>query len=178
MIDLIFLSNPNTLVSCGTLEPLANSDHYTVQVTISISSKKSSPNSARKQVWLYSQADLSLAKQLLKDLPVASSTDNIDLFWRKWSHSLRSIMRHCIPRKNVPIKSPTPWINREIRSDVAKRERLLEKLNAPILRTIFQDTGGYGTQLSLRFALQRRPFSRNLQTPPQELRSSGQLSDR
>ena len=106
---------------------LANSDHYTVQVTISISSKKSSPNPARKQVWLYSQADLSLAKQLLKDLPVASSTDNIDLFWRKWSHSLRSIMRQCIPRKSVSIKSPTPWINREMRSDVAKCERLFRK---------------------------------------------------
>ena len=32
MIDLIFLSTPNTLVSCGTLAPLTNSDHFTVQV--------------------------------------------------------------------------------------------------------------------------------------------------
>ena len=80
IIDLIFLSNPNTLVSCGTLAPLANSDHYTVQVIINISSKKTSSNPPRKQVRMYSQTDFSLANQLLKELPVASCTDNIDLF--------------------------------------------------------------------------------------------------
>ena len=66
IIDLIFLSNPNTLISCGTLAPLANLDPNTVQVTLNISSKKSSSKPFRKQVWMYSQADTSLVKQLLK----------------------------------------------------------------------------------------------------------------
>ena len=36
-------------------------------------------------------------------------------------------MNQCIPRKSVPIKSPTPWIDREIRSDIGKHERLFRK---------------------------------------------------
>ena len=36
-------------------------------------------------------------------------------------------MNQCIPRKSVSIKSLTPWINREIRNDIVKRERLFRK---------------------------------------------------
>ena len=81
MIDLIFLSNPTTLVSCGTEAPLANSDHHSVAVTINVSSKPFQPKPPKKQVWLYSQTNISLATQLLKALPVATAADDTDLFW-------------------------------------------------------------------------------------------------
>jgi len=36
-------------------------------------------------------------------------------------------MKCCIPCKSVPIKSNTPWINREIRFATSKCERLYQK---------------------------------------------------
>ena len=36
-------------------------------------------------------------------------------------------MNCSIPSKSVPIKSATPWINRDIRTDIAKRERMFRK---------------------------------------------------
>ena len=117
IINLIFFSNPDMLVSCGTLAPLANSDHYTVPATIDV---ETSSNPPRKQVWRYSQADLSLVNQLLKELPVASSTDNI---CKKWSQSLRSHREPMHTSQECPYQ--ISWINREIRNNIVKRTLLL-----------------------------------------------------
>ena len=53
---------------------------------------------------------------------MASTSGSIDIFWRKWSKSFLAAIRKSIPSKLVPIKSSTPWINWEIRRDIAKRE--------------------------------------------------------
>jgi len=112
----------NSFLSCEVLAPLANSDHKTVVLTLSsLTSYKRLPQ-PRKTVWIYLRADIQLAKCLLRDLPMASTSDNIDIFWKKWSKSFLAAIRKSIPSKLVPIKSSTPWINREIRKDVAKLE--------------------------------------------------------
>jgi len=53
---------------------------------------------------------------------MASTSDNIDIFWKKWSKSFLAAIRKSIPSKLVPIKSSTPWINREICKDIVKPE--------------------------------------------------------
>ena len=59
------------------LAPLANSDHKTIVLTlIRPCSYKRLPQ-PRKTVWIYQRADIQLAKHLLRDLPMASTSDNI-----------------------------------------------------------------------------------------------------
>ena len=53
---------------------------------------------------------------------MASTSGNIDIFWKKWSKSFLAAIRKSIPSKLVPIKSSTAWINREIHKDILKCE--------------------------------------------------------
>ena len=114
-------------LSCEVLAPLANSDHKTVVLTLSSPSSHKHFPQPRKTVWIYKKADIQLAKRLLRDLPMASTSGSIDIFWKKWSKSFLAAIRKFIPSKLVPIKSSTPWINREIRKDIAKRALLYKR---------------------------------------------------
>ena len=82
-IDLVFLSNSSSLISCDVLAPLATSDHFSVQVTLKLKAPSRDTKPPTKTIWLYGKADFTLAKQLLTQLTIASSDDNIDVFWRK-----------------------------------------------------------------------------------------------
>ena len=70
---------------------------------------------------MYSRADLDLANQLRKNLPLATPDDDIDVYWRKCKSLFMETMDQSIPSKYVPVKSTTPWITSEIRKDIAKR---------------------------------------------------------
>ena len=52
---------------------------------------------------------------------MASTSDNNDI-WRKWSKFFWAAIRKSIPSKLVPIRSSTPWVNKEIHKDIAKPE--------------------------------------------------------
>ena len=101
--------------------------HYAVQITLKLKASPRDTKPPTRKIWLYSKADLTIAKQLLKQLPIASTGDNIDVFWRKWLTVFMDAMNRSIPSKSVPIKSATPWINRDIRTDITKRERMFRK---------------------------------------------------
>ena len=79
-IDLIFLSNSTSLISCDVLAPLATSDHFSVQVTLKLKAPPRDSKPPTIKIWLYGKADFTLAKQLLTQLPIASTDDNIDVF--------------------------------------------------------------------------------------------------
>ena len=73
----------------------------------------------------------------LSNLSVASPSDDIDEFWRSWQRSILSVMRNCIPRRSVPyVRSNTPWINKDIRSDIARRERYYKWYKSSHLRDV------------------------------------------
>ena len=60
-------------------------------------------------------------------LPIASIDDNIDVIWRKWVTVFLDAMNRFIPSRHIPIKSATPWIDRDIKNDIAKRERMFRR---------------------------------------------------
>ena len=127
MIDLVLLFNTNSLVSCDILAPLRPSDHYTVQVSLRLRQHLKNSKPPTKKLWLYSRADLDLANQLLKNLPLANPDDDIDVYWRKRKSLFMEAMDQSIPSKYVPVKSTTPWKTSDIRKDIAIRERLFRK---------------------------------------------------
>ena len=107
-IDLVLMSNPQSLDSCLVTAPVANCDHNPVSVLINFPSRPRLPKPPTKQVWIYKLADIELGHELLKDLPLASVSDDIDEFWSHWSRTFLTAMKRCIPCKSVPIKSNTP----------------------------------------------------------------------
>ena len=124
LIDLVLLSNPSSLESCSTLSPIGTSDHFAIEVLLNLPSSKKNPTLPSKFVWLYKSADMPLARDLLSNLPVASPEDNIDTFWKRWQAAFLDAIQRSVPRRTVPIKSSSPWLNSEIRRLTSKRERL------------------------------------------------------
>ena len=81
---------------------------------------------------------MSRAKELLPSLPLTNTTDDVDIAWRKWVKELVMIMEECVPKKLVPTQSETPWINGEIRNDIARRERLYNRFKRSKSQDILQ----------------------------------------
>ena len=121
------MSNPQSLVTCNVLLPVANCDHNSISTHVNLPLRSRYPKQSSKRVWIYKAANIELGQRLLKDLPLASSFDDIDEYWAKWSQVFMSVMHHCIPCKTVPIKCKTPWINQEIRSSIRKRWSLFHR---------------------------------------------------
>ena len=114
-------------MSCDIHAPLGPSDHNTVQVSLCLRQHLKNSTHPTKKIRLYSKVDLDLANQLLKNLPLATADDDIDVHWRKWKSLFMKAMDRFIPSKYVPVKSATPWITSDIRKDIAKRECLFRK---------------------------------------------------
>ena len=121
LIDLVFLLNCLSLVSCSVLAPLVSSDHSSILVSISVSPQKHDKNPLKKQVWLYKKADISLARSLLSQLPLAKDSDSIDVFWTRWSKMFMTAIHCFVPHKFVSIKSSNPWINNDIKKTLPER---------------------------------------------------------
>ena len=77
-IDLVLMSTPQSLDSCLVTAPVANCDHNSVSVLINLPSRPRLPKLPTKQVWIYKLADIELGHELLKDLPLASVSDDIN----------------------------------------------------------------------------------------------------
>ena len=128
-IDLVLMSNHNSLMTCEVLPPLGSSDHNTVLTSVKVQCRLKEVyrhQPPKRSVWIYKQADRSLAKKLLSRLPIASLTDDIDVVWKQWSTTFLEAMKLSIPHKSVPTKTSTPWIDRHIRQEISRRERFLQ----------------------------------------------------
>lgn len=116
-IDLLLMSNPQSLDLCHVHAPLANCDHNPVSALIRLPSRRCSSKPPMKQVWLYKMADRKLGQNLLMDLPLATESDDIDEFWSQWSRSFFTAMKRCIPCKSVPgltVKLDLPSVNASV----------------------------------------------------------------
>ena len=71
-------------------------------------------------------------------------------------------MERCIPRKLVPIESSTPWINGEIRNDIAKWERLYNWFKCSKLLDILQRYKSLRDSIVSKIRLAKKTFLNNV----------------
>ena len=126
-IDLVLLSAPESLISSSVLSPIGTSDHNSVSVTLKLPSDHRATSRPTRSIWLYKKANISLGKQLLLNLPIAKTSDDIDVLWDRWHSHFMSVMHKCIPKRTVPVDRPTPWIDQDIQHDIRLRERLYKR---------------------------------------------------
>ena len=131
LIDLIFVSSINSVKSCVTVSPLANADHFGLQLILSISSLRRLQKSVPRKLWRYSLADWQKAAELLEcvewDLILPSDADE---YWRNWKSYFMQIMEICIPHTNAKVKRNPPWLNRSILNAIKKRDTLFRSAKA------------------------------------------------
>ena len=100
LIDLVFLSSPNSLIFCQTVPPLSNSDHLGLLVAVSAATTKSNPKRNGRKIWRYALADYDLAHEMLSAIDwnaLLQSTD-VNMCWSLWHTKFLQVMEVCIPQ--------------------------------------------------------------------------------
>ena len=105
---------------------------------------------------------MSRAKELLPSLPLTNTTDDVDIAWRNWVEEFVIIMEKCIPKKLVPTQSETPWINGEIRNDIARWERVYNRFKRSKSQDILQRYKSLRNSIVSKIRLAKKTFLNNL----------------
>ena len=125
LIDLIFVSSINCIQSCTTVPPLANADHYGLQLIFSIASSRTPSETVPRNVWRYHLADWDKAAELLDSIEWDSLLSlDVDEQWVTWKNYFLQIMELCIPHTIAKVKKNLPWINKRILNTIKKRDAL------------------------------------------------------
>ena len=53
-------------------------------------------------------------------------TEDINLSWDRWYSKFMSIMEECIPNKVLPSRRNLPWLNKDVRSAMRKRNTIFK----------------------------------------------------
>ena len=118
LIDHVYLTSPELLLSCITTSPLHFSDHNCLSVSLKVSSHP--VTFKRREVWRYKHGDFEKANELSRFPDV--DFRNASYLWSHWKDFFLSTMRQCIPSKNVFIRSTPRWLTSDIK-------RLIKNLN-------------------------------------------------
>ena len=128
IIDLVFLSNPTSLLSCVKVPPLFNSDHNGLLTTLKWKATGSGVHSSRRPIWRYAYADWEKACELIDNTNWDSLySDDINLSWSNWQQQFMSIIEECIPKGVLPPRKNLPWLNKNLICAMRKRNQLYRK---------------------------------------------------
>ena len=82
----------------------------------------------RRTVWHYSHADWGKACEKIEASDWDSMlTEDMNLSWDRWYSKFMSIMEECIPKKILPSRRNLPWLNKDVRSAMRKRNTIFKK---------------------------------------------------
>ena len=127
LIDLIFVSPTVIVKQCSTLPPLANADHYGLQLIVSTKSQMKRSKPVTRRIWRYTLADFDRAAELFDTIEWTNLLpDNVDAFWSAWKTYFLQIMEICIPSATVKVKRNVPWMNKDISVGIKQRNKLFQ----------------------------------------------------
>jgi hypothetical protein len=111
---------------------LGISDHEIVYIEANLKPRK--VVKPPRKVFLYNKANTEKISENLKTIDLNSlMTDqnpNIDHLWEHFKQKVHDIMNEFIPTKMINnSKRKLPWINKEIKSLIRKRNKLYKKMN-------------------------------------------------
>ena len=122
--DLVLMSNPSQLTQCNTIPPLANSDHNGILLLTSWKAA-GGPSYRRRTIWRYNHANWEGACELINDFDWDSIvSDDVNSSWMKWQHQFLSIMEQCIPQRSLPPRKNLPWMNKNLKQAMRRRNAL------------------------------------------------------
>jgi len=130
IIDLIFVSNPNTVLLSGTGEPILDQTiRYHCPVFVTLKFIKPLRKTFYRHIWRYDIGDYSKLRQLMTDTNWGHlKCENVDIYAENITKTILQIAGSCIPNKNVCIRSrDLPWLNNIIKKKIRQRKRLYRK---------------------------------------------------
>jgi len=122
------MSDPLSLTSCRVIPPLSNADHLGIEAQIKLKCSSKSPRFSSRSVWLYAHADWDKAWEMIEEFDWNDiMSDDINDSWTRWHSLFMSIMQECVLKKVLPSRRNLPWLNKNIKSAMRKRNTLFKK---------------------------------------------------
>ena len=85
LIDLVFVSCPSQVLSCDTIPPLSNSDHYGLQLKLYVKAPKRQKKSSLQKIWRYAHANYDAISDSVNEVNWdLLLSGNVDTCWANW----------------------------------------------------------------------------------------------
>ena len=128
-LDPIFVSDEIESFESGVINTDHHlTDHFATYCSLNLISNV--PQSFRRDVWLYNQADFDLLRTDLLNTEwdsILSDTD-IDVVCQHFNNKLNDLVLKHIPKKSVIIRgNDRPWFNSTIRKEIRLRDRFRKR---------------------------------------------------
>ena len=130
LIDLLLVSDKNSLLKSGVAEPFFDQNvRYHCPIYGFFKFVKPKSLTYTRKIWKYDQGDYELLKQSITDTNWnALNNGNTDNYATDFTNMLMEIISKCIPNKTVRIKPrEPPWMNNEIKKCIRMRKRTYKK---------------------------------------------------
>ena len=129
LLDLALVSTPEQLEESSTIPPIANSDHNGLLLQWNWKLLSNCTRPTARTIWKYSHADFGRANELLADVDWEQllDTPDVDLALQNWESSFMSIMENCIPKCTLPRRKNLPWLSKNLKRAMQKRNTLFKK---------------------------------------------------
>ncbi len=129
-IDILFLSNMNTLFTSGVTDPFLNQEHrYHCPIYALFKFNKPNIKPFSRQIWLYDQGNYDMLRQkvLATDWTICVN-DNISTYAEQFTDTLLCIMKQCITNKTITVRpKEPPWLTKEVKNKIKNRKRAYHK---------------------------------------------------
>ena len=130
VIDLLFVSNSNSLVHSGVGEPfLEQNIRFHCPIFGIFRYRKPVKKAIRRRIWKYDSGNYVQLRQNMSDTDCSLIRNtNIDLFTSNLTESIIDISNNCIPNKVISINPfEPPWMNADIKLKIRQRKRAYRK---------------------------------------------------
>ncbi|KAK3085493.1 hypothetical protein FSP39_004174 [Pinctada imbricata] len=133
ILDLFFTNNSSLINKVEVIPGI--SDHEIVYVESSLRPKK--VKKPPRKIYLYNKANIDEIKAKLNNIDIQKNTqheenksaNSINTIWNDFKNKVLNIMNESIPTKTINnSKRRQPWINKEIKSMIRKRNKLFKRL--------------------------------------------------
>lgn len=127
-LDLLFTTHPSFTQRCKPIPSIGNSDHDIVLYDTTLTPLKPKPQ--RRKIFLWKQADVSAIKNDVADFSHSFATTaytDINSMWEGFTAKIKSIMEIRVPTKMTLARHTHPWMNRNIRRGIRRKQRAHKK---------------------------------------------------
>jgi hypothetical protein len=117
ILDVVFVSKPETIVNLECHDSIVESDHYRLSFTLNYKTKVDVNNITRK-VYNFTRANTDELNYYLGkcglDNIVLSNRDDVNLAWHKWKSKVMSVINKFVPIGIIKNNKASPWIDGEV----------------------------------------------------------------
>ena len=128
--DLVVISDPQSITNFGLLSPFSQIDHIPTFVSIRYNTVCTKPMT--KRIWNYSKMNIDEFIEIFRNKDWTDTLNkDIDEAVESLSEFVLGAASRCIPKRTISLQHmDKPWVNKNLKIEIRKREKCFQKARA------------------------------------------------